>query len=159
MIDRNFTTTITVDQDPAAVFAAICDVRAWWSQEIVGRAAKIGDTFKHHFRDLHRCEIAVKEMVPARKIVWTVLENYFSFTEDTAEWKGTDIVFEIARRGDKTVLTFTHVGLVREFQCYGACTDGWRFYVHDSLRELITTGQGRPNVGEAVTESELSLAD
>ena len=158
MSDRNFTTTITVDQSPPDVFAAICDVRAWWSQEIVGRAERIGDTFKHHFRDLHRCEIAVKELVPGRKVVWTVLENYFSFTEDTAEWKGTDIVFEIARNDDKTVLTFTHVGLVPTYQCYVACTDGWTFYIHDSLRELITTGRGQPNVGEAVTDSELSLA-
>ena len=158
MTNRNFTTTITVDQNPSDVFAAITNARAWWSQEIVGRAEKIGDTFKHHFKDLHRCEIAVKERVPGKKVVWTVLENYFSFTEDSTEWKGTDIVFEIARNGDKTVLTFTHVGLVPECQCYSACTDGWRFYIHDSLRDLIATGRGRPNVGEAVAESELSLA-
>ena len=158
MTDRSFTTTITVDQNPSDVFAAICDVRAWWSQEIVGRAERVGDTFKHHFRDLHRCEIAVKELVSGKKVAWTVLENYFSFTEDTAEWKGTDIVFEIARDGDKTVLTFTHMGLIPEYQCFVACTDGWHFYIHDSLRELIATGQGRPNVGEAVTESEMSFA-
>ena len=158
MSDRNFTTTIAVDQSPSDVFAAICNVRAWWSQEIVGRAERVGDAFKHHFRDLHRCEIAVKELVSNEKVVWTVLENYFSFTEDTAEWKGTDIVFEIARSGDQTALTFTHLGLVPACQCYVACTDGWTFYIHDSLRELITTGRGRPNVGEAVTDSELSLA-
>jgi hypothetical protein len=159
MTERHFTTTIRVDQSPAAVFAAICNARAWWSQEIVGRAGSVGDTFKHRFRDLHRCEIAVKELVPEQKVVWSVLENYFSFTEDTAEWKGTDIVFEIVRCCHETVLTFTHVGLVPECQCYLACTDGWTFYIHESLRELITTGQGRPNVGEVVTDSELSFAD
>ena len=158
MTDRNFTTTLEVDQNPSEVFAAICNVRAWWSQEIVGRADKVGDTFKHRFRDLHRCEIAVKELVPGRKVVWTVLENYFNFTEDSTEWKGTDIVFEISRCCESTVLTFTHVGLVPEYQCYVACTDGWTFYIHDSLRELIATGRGRPNVGEAVTDSEMSLA-
>ena len=45
MADRSFTTTITVDQNPSDVFAAICDVRAWWSQEIAGRAERVGDTF------------------------------------------------------------------------------------------------------------------
>lgn len=159
MTNRNFTTTITVDQNPADVFAAISNVRGWWSQEIEGRADKLGATFKHHFKDLHRCEIAVKELVPGAKVVWTVLENYFSFTKDSTEWKGTDIVFEIARTDDdKTVLTFTHVGLVPEYECYDACTDGWRTYIHGSLRELIATGRGRPNMGEAVTDSELSLA-
>jgi hypothetical protein len=158
MSEHNFTTTLAVDRSAAEVFAAICNVRAWWSQEIVGRAERVGDTFKHHFKDLHRCEIAVKELVPGKKVVWTVLENYFSFTEEPAEWKGTDIVFELARDGGKTVLTFTHAGLVPAFQCYLACTDGWRFYIHDSLSELIATGKGRPNVGEAVTDSEMSFA-
>ena len=135
------------------MFAAICNVRAWWPGQIVGRAESVGDTFKHRFRDLHRCESAAKEPVPGQKVAWTVLDSYFSFTEDTAEWKGTDIVFEIARCCHETVLTFTHVGLVRECQCYRACADGWTFYIHESLRELIATGQGRSNVREAVAAS------
>ncbi len=31
-------------------------------------------------------------------------------------------------------------------------------YVEGSLRDLIMTGQGRPNIGEAMTESERILA-
>jgi len=89
----------------------------------------------------------------------TVVENFFSFTEDPTEWTGTDIVFEISREDGKTVLNFTHVNLVPECQCYVACSDGWQFYIQDSLRDLIATGRGRPNVGEAVTGSELALAD
>jgi hypothetical protein len=100
----------------------------------------------------------VTEVVAGEKVVWTVIKNYFSFTEDKAEWTGTDIVFEIARSGDETVVTFSHVGLVPEYECYNACSDGWRTYINGSLHDLITTGRGRPNVGEALTESELSLA-
>jgi hypothetical protein len=158
MTDRNYTTTITVTQNPADVFAAINNVCGWWSEEIEGRADKIGETFEHRFKNLHRCEIAVTDLVPGEKVVWTVLDNYFSFTEDKNEWKGTDIVFEIARRGDKTEVKFTHVGLVPQYECYGVCTDGWRTLINGSLYDLITTAQGQPNVGEAVTDSELSLA-
>jgi hypothetical protein len=147
MTDRNYTTTIAVTQSPADVFAAINNVRGWWSDDIEGHADRIGSTFKHHFKDLHRCEIAVKDLVPGEKVVWTVLDNYFSFTEDKTEWKGTDIVFEMARRGDKTEVTFTHVGLVPEYECYGVCTDGWRTLINGSLCDLITTGQGQPSVG------------
>jgi hypothetical protein len=157
MTERNYTTTFAVPQDPAAVFAAINKVRAWWSEGIEGDAETIGGRFTHRVMDLHRCDIEVKDLVPGEKVVWTVLDNYFSFTKDKTEWKGTDMVFDIARRGGRTEVRFTHVGLVPEYECYDVCQDGWRTYI-DSLQALITTGQGQPNVGEALTESEQLLA-
>ncbi len=65
-----------------------------------------------------------------------------------AEWKGTDIVFEITRQGDKTELRFTHVGLVPAFECYGDCSGAWGYYINDSLHSLITTGKEQPNQKE-----------
>jgi activator of Hsp90 ATPase-like protein len=158
MTHRSYTTTFIVDQTPAAVFTAITNPRAWWSQEITGRTDTLGETFRYHFKDFHRCEIAVKELIPGQKVLWTVLSNYFSFTEDRTERTGTDIVFEISSSGGQTVVTFTHVGLVPEYECYNACSEGWRSYIIGSLHDLITTGRGRPNVGEAITDSELALA-
>jgi hypothetical protein len=158
MTDRNFTTTITVTQNPADVFAAINNVRGWWSEEIEGHADKVGETFKHHYKDLHRCEIVVKDLVPGEKVVWTVLDNYFSFPEDKTEWKGTDIVFEIVKRGDKTEVKFTHVGLVPEYECYDVCSDGWRTLIKGSLHDLITSGQDQTDAGAAVADNELSGA-
>ena len=158
MTDRNYTTTIIVAQSPAKVFDAINNVRGWWSEAIEGRTDKAGETFEYHFQDLHRCEVRVDELVPAKKVAWTFVDSYFSFTEDAAEWKGTRIVFDISRKGGKTQLTFTHLGLVPEFECYGACTNGWRNYIKGSLKDLITTGRGQPNKGEAITESEHALA-
>ena len=157
MNNPSFTTTILVDQTPEQAFAAINNVRGWWSEEIDGRTDEPGAIFKYHFRDLHRCQIQIKEMVQNEKVVWHVLDNYFSFTQDKSEWKGTQLVFEIARRGDKTQVTFTHVGLVPEYECYSACSDGWRTYINDSLKALIATGKGQPNAGEAITASEQAL--
>lgn len=157
MTDQNYTTTFTVEQSPAEVFNAINDVRGWWSEEIEGSTDKVGEAFKYHFQDVHRCEVRVDELVPGRKVVWTVVDNYFSFTTDTREWKGTRVVFDIARKGDKTEFTFTHVGLVPEFECYDACSEGWHAYINGSLKDLITTGKGRPNTGEAITETEQTL--
>ena len=156
MNNNNYTTTFTVDQNPETVFTAIKNVRGWWSEGIEGHADKIGDGFTHRVLNLHRCELAVKDLVPGKKVVWTVLDNYFNFTKDETEWKGTDIVFEIARIGNKTEVKFTHVGLVPEYECYDVCTDGWHTYIK-SLRDLITTGKGQPNIGEAMTDSERSL--
>src|SRR3546814_5793737 len=69
MDTRDFTSGFTVDQAPDIVFAAICNVRGWWSADITGNADRVGDQFVHRVRDLHRCEIAIKQMVPGRKIV------------------------------------------------------------------------------------------
>lgn len=142
MTARNYTTTLKVEQTPAEVFAAIKSVREWWP-EIEGHANNVGDTFEHHFEDMHRCELKVKDLVPGKKVVWTVLGNYFSFTKDKTEWTGTDIVFEIAKRGGKTEVKFTHVGLVPEYECYGVCSDGWHGLINGTLRNLITKGQRR----------------
>lgn len=157
MTDSSYTTSFTVDQTPAQAFAAISNARGWWSEQIEGRTARVGEKFKYRFEDIHRCEIQVRELIPNRKVVWRVLDNYFSFTQDRSEWKGTDIIFEIARKGDRTEVTFTHLGLIPDYECYDACSDGWRTYINGSLRDLIATGRGQPNVGEAITDSEQVL--
>ena len=158
MKDQNFTTTLAVNQTPEKVFAAIINVRGWWSEEIAGSTDKLAAEFNYHFKDIHHCKLKITELVPGKKVVWRVLDNYFNFTKDKTEWKGTDIVFEISKKGDKTEIRFTHVGLVPEYECYGACSEGWGFYINSSLRDLIATGKGQPNVGQPMTETERALA-
>lgn len=157
MTHRSFTLNFTVDQSPEAVFQAINNPHRWWSEAIEGPSSKTGDVFWYHFQDLHRCTMKVSEQVPGRKVAWRVLDNYFSFTKDSREWTGTEITFDIAVKGDKTELRFTHHGLVPEDECYAACSDGWGTYIKKSLRELIVTGKGNPNVGAAVTETERAM--
>ena len=43
MKNQNFTTTFSVDQTPEEAFAAINNVRGWWSGEIAGSTDKLGD--------------------------------------------------------------------------------------------------------------------
>lgn len=154
MSDKNFTTSFLVDKSPEKVFDAINNVRGWWSEEIDGSTDKLGAEYKYHFKDVHRCTMKVTEFVPNKKVVWLVLDNYFSFTKDKNEWKDTEIKFEIFEKSDNTEVLFTHVGLVPEYECYNACSDGWNTYINGSLRDLITTGKGNPNVGDAITDSE-----
>lgn len=97
---------------------------------------------------MHRCNIKVVEVIPRKRIVWQVLDNYFSFTEDKTEWKGTKLVFEITEKGDQTEIRFTHEGLVPDYECYGMCSNAWGTYINGSLRRLITTGKGSPNPKE-----------
>ena len=49
-------------------------------------------------------------------------------------------------------MTFTHVGLVPDCECFGACLTGWSHYIHESLLNLINTGKGLPAKKENETK-------
>ncbi len=118
MTNQNFTTTFSVDQTAEEVFKAINDVRGWWSEEIEGTTDKLGAEFTYPYEDVHRCKMKITEFVPSKKVVWLVLDNYFNFTEDKTEWKGTKIIFKIIKQGDKSEICFTHLGLVPEYEYF-----------------------------------------
>jgi len=149
MTTKDYTTSFSVDETPQQVFAAINNVRGWWSGEIDGRTDKLGAEFTYRYQDVHRSTQMITELVPGKKVVWHVLDAKINFVKDKAEWNGTDIIFEITKKGNKTELRFTHVGLVPAIECYGKCAGAWGFYINDSLRSLITTGKGDPNPTES----------
>jgi uncharacterized protein YndB with AHSA1/START domain len=142
MNNQDFTTTILIDQSPEEVFNAINNVRGWWSEEIEGSTDTLNSEFDYHYEDVHRCKIKIIELVPNKKIVWSVLDNYFKFTKDKSEWKGTKIIFDIAKKDNKTEMRFTHEGLVPAYECYEICRDAWTGYIQKSLRNFITAGKG-----------------
>jgi hypothetical protein len=148
MKTQNFTTTILVEQTPQRAFDAINDVRGWWSGEIEGRTDALGATFTYSYKKVHRTTQKITELVPGKKVVWHVVDSRLNLVRDKSEWDGTDIVFEIAKQGDKTEIRFTHVGLVPTNECYAGCSSAWGFYVNESLRNLIAKGQGEPNADE-----------
>jgi hypothetical protein len=145
MNNQDFTTTISVDQSPTAVFAAINKVREWWSGKIDGSANKLGDEFTYQYKDMHRSKQRVTEFTPEKRVVWHVLDSDLSFANDKSEWNGTDIVFDISAKGGKTELRFTHQGLVPKFECFANCSKGWGMLIHENLRKLIATGKSQPD--------------
>jgi hypothetical protein len=148
MENQNFTAAILVDKTPKQAFDAINNVRGWWSENIEGGTDKLNDEFIYHYKDIHYCKIKLTEVVPDKKVVWLVLDNYFKFTKDKSEWKGTKVVFDISRKDDQTEVRFAHEGLVPQYECYEICREAWTNYIADSLRDLITTGKGQPNSKE-----------
>jgi hypothetical protein len=155
MDNQSFSTTLLVNKTPDEVFNAINNVRGWWSEQIEGNTAKLNDVFYYHYKDVHRCQMKLTEVVPGKKVVWEVVNNNFSFTKDKSEWKGTKIIFEIDKKDDQTQLRFTHLGLVPEYECYGVCHDAWSNYIQNSLRNLIVTGKGQPNPKEGGFNDQL----
>ena len=146
--DQHLSASFTVDQSPAEAYAAINNVRAWWSGEIDGPTDKLNGEFTYRYKNFHYSRQRVTELIPGKKVVWLVLDSSLSFIEDKTEWNGTQVTFEIAKKGNRTEVRFTHVGLGPENECFDGCSSAWSSYINGSLRSLITTGEGQPNPEE-----------
>lgn len=148
MDKQDFTATIWVEQSPQEVFDAAKNFRAWWSEEIEGSTEKLNEVFFYHYKDVHLCKIKLIDLIPDKELVYQVIDNQFSFTEDKSEWINTKLIFTISSEGGKTKLLFTHEGLVPDYECYEICIDSWGNYIEKSLFDLITIGKGHPNPKE-----------
>jgi uncharacterized protein YndB with AHSA1/START domain len=136
---QNFTSEFTVEQTPEQVFAAITDVRAWWSGDIDGTTDQAGAEFTYRHQNIHYSKQRISELIRGRSVVWQVLDAHLAFTEDPREWVGTEIVFEIVPAGNETVVRFSHVGLTPEVECYEKCSSAWGYYINTSLKRLIAS--------------------
>jgi hypothetical protein len=146
MSAQHYSTAIVVDQTPAEVFAAINNVRGWWSGDIEGDTDKLGVEFTYRVPDVHYCRMKIAELVPGKNVVWHVLDSDISYTQVTNEWTNTRISFEITPTAGKTEVRFTHIGLVPAYECYRDCSNAWGSLIHGNLRTLIATGQDQPNL-------------
>ena len=143
--DRGYSTAFVVEQSPDEVYAAVLDVRAWWTGEIEGRADEVGAEFTYRHPPQHYSVQRVTELEPGRRVAWRVTDSHLSFISEPSEWTGSEIVFEIEPVEGGIEVRFTHVGLVPDVECFGACSAGWLHYVNGSLHSLITTGKGLPD--------------
>jgi hypothetical protein len=150
MNNQNFTTSILVDQSPADVFNAVNNPRSWWSANIEGSTDVLNAEWTYRFGDSHRTKLKVIEMLPDKKVVWLIEDNYFKTPKFEGEWIGNKISFDISRIGDKTQLVFTQIGLVPTNACYDVCQGAWTGFVQKSLQSLISTGKGALNWYERI---------
>ena len=70
--------------------------------------------------------------------MWHVTTSYLASLANNKEWDGTDIVFDIAKKGEKTEVRFTHVGLA-PLECYDRCSRAWSFFIEGALKQRISS--------------------
>lgn len=144
MTTTDFTTAITVTQTPQEVFAAVNSPQKWWTGDFEGETKKLYDEFTYRYKEFHYSKQRVVELVPNEKVVWLVTESALNFIEDTSEWTGTEIIFEISAKDGKTELRFTHRGLAPEVECFAACSGAWTQLIGQGLCSLIAKGKTDP---------------
>jgi hypothetical protein len=76
MNSQNFTTTFSVDQTRQEAFAAITNVRGWWTGDIEGSTDTLGDEFSYNYPGAHYSKQRITELVPDRKVVWRVIDSH-----------------------------------------------------------------------------------
>jgi hypothetical protein len=82
------------------------------------------------------------EVIPDKKVAWLVADSKQYWLErNKYEWANTKMIFEIITEGNKTLLHFTHQGLVPEKECYTMCEKGWTMIIKDWLYYFITAGK------------------
>lgn len=135
----------TVQATPVRVFEAITRVSEWWTINTEGKSKDVDDEFTVQFGDVHLTKQRVTEAVPGKRVVWRVIESLLPWLKDREEWKGTELVFDIAATNKGTELTFTHIGLTPQVECFDQCEKGWDYFIGESLYKLITEGTGLPD--------------
>ena len=142
MKNQNYTASIEVRKSPKNVFNHISDVSKWWSKDFEGSSTRLNDEFVIRHSDIHYSNQKLIEVIPDKKVVWLVTDSKLNWIEkDKYEWTNTKMVFEITPKADKTVLQFTHEGLVPEKECYAMCEQGWNMGIKDWLFSFITVGR------------------
>ncbi len=80
-----------------------------------------------------------------KKIVWLVTDCNLHWIKDKKEWKNTETIWTLTRKGGKTQIDFAHKGLTPDSECYESCKPGWTHHLEDSLVKLIDEGRGSRN--------------
>jgi uncharacterized protein YndB with AHSA1/START domain len=160
MTNKNFTATIEILKSPREVFNCITEVSKWWSKDFDGHSKQLNDEFIIHHPNQHYSKQKLVEVIPNKKIVWLVTKSTLYWIQnDKEEWTNTKMIFEIVPEGDKTILHFTHDGLVPGKECYAMCERGWSIIIKNWLLYFITYGTESPEMNKAAEIRNQILTD
>lgn len=147
MAHPNYDHTITVKATPHEAFLAITTgIPTWWTTDINGNGAAVGDAFTVRFGGTRKV-MRVVELVPDKKVTWRCEEGYIDMEtlQNKNEWVGTLIHWHIQEEAGVTGIRLLHEGLTQQFECYDVCAQGWNHFLA-SLQQLLNTKQGAPFV-------------
>lgn len=142
----NYNRTIYINTTVDKVYNALTQqIPLWWTEMFTGNADQQDCSFTLRFGNNVFKTIQVKELSPARKVVWIVTDALLNIPElkNKNEWIDTTIIWEISPQINGSKLQLTHQGLHPAVECYTICADGWQQFL-SSLQQFLEIGKGNP---------------
>jgi hypothetical protein len=139
---------IEVTKPPREAFDCITAITKWWvapAGDFEGRSTALDDEFVIRHGDVHYSRQKLVELVPDRKLVWLITDSRLAWLEkNQREWTNTRLVFALTSEGGKTVIRFTHEGLLPEMECFAKVSEAWNMLIREWLYAFISDGTPRP---------------
>ncbi len=89
--------------------------KAWWAEDVSDMADGAVELGFFSRSTIYR--LKPTDLVSSRKATWRC--------ETGEEWKGTQLIFELEKRGAATLLRFTHAGWQRASEYFVSCNTTW----------------------------------
>lgn len=126
--------------------AITLQIADWWSTTN-GTSDTIGDEFKVSFGEESYWKFKVINLVEPNEIIWECIESHqdHNLKGIDEEWLNTWIYWSFSKRKGRTRVDFLHDGLISTGICYEVCSNGWNFYILDSLKSFLESGKGKPS--------------
>lgn len=139
--NKSFTYSFNSFKTPHEIFETLSNVPQWWfglyDESINGDSKKLNDEFTFKAGGgVHYSKQKLVELIPDKKLSWLVTDSNLNFLNDSAEWTGTKIAFEISKENGDSKVTFTHEGLLPEIECYDSCSSAWAKYLQQLKQKL-----------------------
>lgn len=142
MKKNDFNCSFTAKIDAEVAIKKISNVPGWWGVGFEGNSQNQNDKFVVKMGGDSFFNFTVSEIIPGKKIIWSITDCNMPWYADKKEWANTRLIFDINENNGESELNFTHEGLTPEVECYNDCAPGWTHWINTSLHSYFTTGEG-----------------
>lgn len=142
----NYKTQIETKANIKICFNSVSkEINKWWGKTD-NSTSKIGDEFSIFFGETE-WRFRVKEYLPFEKITWHCIRAnhaHGKMADIKEEWLNSEVNWNFIDNHGKTKISFVHIGLVPELNCFDVCKSGWDYFISTSLKNYLDTGEGNP---------------
>ncbi|HET6990556.1 MAG TPA: SRPBCC domain-containing protein, partial [Bacteroidia bacterium] len=108
MKKQGFTCSFTANISANDAIKKISKVSDWWGVTFSGNAEKQNDKFVIKMGNGAFFNCTVSELIPGKKVVWSVGDCNMPWYSNKKEWSDTKMIFDILESNGVSTITFTH---------------------------------------------------